>query len=360
MHHKLLHQKTRTIRGLILFSILSSSFISSCHRDSHTKSEEETAYMADYESPSAKWGFLDKQGQLAIKAEFDDVGPFSEGLAAVNKNGLWGFIDHEGGLVIEPIYKSVWAFHENKARVQQFDQPEQYIDRTGKPMDAENWSAADDFSNGRARVKVGNSFGYIDSSGKLLVQPIFTRGWNFSDDLCIVEYQEKLGVINLKGDYVLQPKYDFIKINPSSKIILCRQGTTAFAFNQEGNEIANIPESKMTDSDGHLVAVREGSNMYLFNLSGKKPIDTTLYTNIIYLEDSLWAGKTKEGYILLNPDGKPVTTNAYKQINKFSDGLAAYNKGDYWGYMDQQGIERTKDVFGLAWDYKEGLARAAF
>jgi hypothetical protein len=240
----MLHQKIRTIRGLFLFSILSTVFISSCHRDAHAKSEEETAYMADYESPSAKWGFLNKEGELVIKATYDDVGPFSEGLAAVNKNGLWGFIDLEGNMAIQPIYKSAWAFHENMARVQQFDQPEQFIDRKGKPMEADNWSAADDFSNGRARVKVGKSFGYIDSSGKLLVQPIFTRGWNFADGMCIVEYQEKLGVINLKGDYVLQPKYDFIKIIPGTKVILCRQGTTAFAFTAEGTELTKFLKVK--------------------------------------------------------------------------------------------------------------------
>jgi hypothetical protein len=116
----------------------------------------------------------------------------------------------------------------------------------------------------------------------------------------------------------------------------------------------------MMDCDGHLVSVRKGTNMYLLNLSEKKPIDTTLYINIIYLEDSLWAGKTKEGYVLLDPEGKPLTTIAYRQINKFSNGLAAYSKGDYWGYMNKQGVELTKEVFGLAWDYKEGLARAAF
>lgn len=33
--------------------------------------------------------------------ELDEVGPFSEGLAAVRKDGKWGFIDQEGNLVID-------------------------------------------------------------------------------------------------------------------------------------------------------------------------------------------------------------------------------------------------------------------
>ena len=66
------------------------------------------------------------------------------------------------------------------------------------------------------------------------------------------------------------------------------------------------------------------------------------------------------GYQLLDKDGKIVSDNQYNQVNKFSDGFAAYSKDDYWGYLDTSGKELTGEVFGLAWDYKEGFARAAF
>jgi len=340
--------------------LLAISCLVACRHDNTASSEEESAYMADYESPANKWGFINKEGHLVIKATYDDVGPFSEGLAAVNKDGKWGYIDREGNMVIQPIYKSAWAFHEKRARVQQFDQPEQFIDQKGTAMPSDGWSAADDFSNGRARVKVGNYFGYIDSSEQLVIQPIYTRGWNFKDGICIVEYQEKLGVIDLNGAYILKPEYDFIKIAGKNKIILCRLVNTSIAYDATGKELARIPESKMSDSDGHLIAVREKDKMYLFDLSKQAAIKPVVYTNIIYLEGSLWAGKSGEGYLLLDHEGQPVTSTAYNQINKFSDGLAAYSQGEFWGYMDKPGIERTGEVFGLAWDYKEGLARAAF
>ena len=180
-------------------------FCMACKQDHSSKSEEESAYLADYESPSEHWGFINQRGELVIEARYDDAGPFSQGLAAVNIDGKWGYIDLNGNMVIDPVYKSAWAFHEGYARVLPFDGPDQFIDRQGTAMPAENWAAADDFSNGMARVKVGNSYGYIDSLGKLVIQPIFTRGWNFSNEISVVEYHEKLGVIDRKAHTFLNP-----------------------------------------------------------------------------------------------------------------------------------------------------------
>ncbi|MFZ1677146.1 MAG: WG repeat-containing protein [Saprospiraceae bacterium] len=340
--------------------LLLSLVLSGCRQDHPSGSEEESAYLADYESPDSKWGFINKEGELAVKPVYDDVGLFSEGLAAVNKKGLWGFINHKGKLVINPAFRSAWAFHERKARVQPFNQPAQFIDREGNAMKTNGWSAEDDFSEGRARVKVGDAYGYIDSNGTVVIQPLYTRGWNFKNGVCIVEYQEKLGVIDLQGSYILKPEFDFIKMTGHQNIMLCRKENKALAYDTSGKELARLQDCKMVDSDGHLISVRKKEIMYLVDLSmstSNKPFE---YANIIYLEDSLWAGKTKEGYLLLNAYGNPLSSNVYNQINKFSDGLAAFSKGDFWGYMDEKGIEKTSDVFGLAWDYREGLARAAF
>jgi hypothetical protein len=341
---------------LIGFLVL---FCVSCKQDSSSHSEEESAYLADYESPSDHWGFINTEGNLVIKAEYDDAGPFSEGLAAVNKNGKWGFIDKEGKTVIEPVYKSAWAFHEGFARVLPFDGPDRFINKEGETTPADNWAAADDFAEGRARVKVGNLFGYIDASGQLIIQPIYTRGWNFGNGITVIEYQEKLGVIDQQGKYILQPEYDQIKKSAHDKILLCRKGDDAIAYNSRGKKLLEIKKAKMIDSNESIVSVREGNNMYLMGIADPAKKSSS-FSNIIYLEQDLWAAKTDSGYVLVNHEGNRVNTNYYTQINKFSEDYAAYSKDDYWGYLDVNGKELTGEVFGLAWDYRGGFARAAF
>ncbi|ENT1975942.1 WG repeat-containing protein, partial [Campylobacter coli] len=49
-----------------------------------------------------QWSFLDKNGEIIAKPEFDDIWGFSEGLAKVELNGKYGFIDRSGKFAIEP------------------------------------------------------------------------------------------------------------------------------------------------------------------------------------------------------------------------------------------------------------------
>ncbi|QZY57530.1 WG repeat-containing protein [Crassaminicella profunda] len=47
-----------------------------------------------------KYGFINKEGKLIIKAEYDKVRSFSEGLAPVKINGRWGYIDKNGEKIL--------------------------------------------------------------------------------------------------------------------------------------------------------------------------------------------------------------------------------------------------------------------
>src|SRR6266700_3238826 len=65
----------------------------------------------------AKGGYIDTKGQWAIKAQFDGLSDFSEGLAAVNlgadcgMGGKWGYIDKNGNTVIPFRFLSAGQFH---------------------------------------------------------------------------------------------------------------------------------------------------------------------------------------------------------------------------------------------------------
>jgi hypothetical protein len=54
---------------------------------------------------------------MVVPAVYDEIGPFSEGLAPVEVNGKWGFIDTKGNMVIPAVYDSAGSFSEGLAQV---------------------------------------------------------------------------------------------------------------------------------------------------------------------------------------------------------------------------------------------------
>jgi hypothetical protein len=75
---------------------------------------------------NGKWGFLDRDGHLVIPADYDAVGEFHSGLAAVNLDnestnqvdrGRWGYIDRSGAVVIPLRFAFAEPFQRDRARV---------------------------------------------------------------------------------------------------------------------------------------------------------------------------------------------------------------------------------------------------
>ena len=91
----------------------------------------------------AKGGYLDANGQWAIKPQFDDLRDFSEGLAAVNlgakcgMGGQWGYIDRDGRVGIPLKFRFAGQFHNGRACVIETGHAEKVIDRDGKLLSAE-------------------------------------------------------------------------------------------------------------------------------------------------------------------------------------------------------------------------------
>ena len=163
-----------------------------------------------------KWGYLDTRGERVIPAIYDDAFPFTQGLAAVLKSGKWGYINRKGGYVISPRFNRAQAFREGLAAVSLDGQLWGYVDRKGntviKPAFEKapwNW-----FSDGRALMKRQGRFGFIDTQGKVVIEPKYVGASPFREGLAHVreareDPKEGYGFIDTKGKTVLEPACDW-------------------------------------------------------------------------------------------------------------------------------------------------------
>ncbi len=116
-------------------------------------------------------GFVGENGKLAIKAVFDEVQSFSEGLAPAQEDGRWGFIDKSGKWVVRPQFQDARSFSEGAAMVG-VDGKWCFIDRNGKQLFASTFDTAEGFSEGLAHVKIDSHSGLIDKSGRFVQDKI--------------------------------------------------------------------------------------------------------------------------------------------------------------------------------------------
>ena len=355
----MLHRDQKVLFQICLGAVILVSLLA-CKRDTQVHSENETAYLADYEAPLHKWGFMDTMGQLAISPLFDDVMAFAEGLACVNKEGRWGYINRDGQEIIPFTYRAGWAFHEGFARVKPFDGPVHFITRQGKQLISDEWEAADEFSEGMAKVSLGNTFGFIDTSGQLRIAGPFTKAGPFRHGVAIVVPEEKAGAIDRNGHFLLPPEFNSIRWSTTDELLICQKSDSAFLFDAGGKLLFQMNSIRIREATSRVAAIEKDKQFFLVDLQSKKVNTDDAWKNLFYLNDHRWAGNNAHGYYMITESGDRLNLKPYDQINKIQQGYAACLDGEYWGYLDTIGKETTSEIFGLAWDYKEGFARVAF
>jgi hypothetical protein len=160
-----------------------------------------------------KVALIDKTGRQVIPPRYDEVHDFSEGLAAVKLGDTYGYLDRAGKMMIPPRFGDAGRFSEGLALVSTDPEGKQegYIDKSGQlVIKGVEGDAARKFSGGLAAVRGKNGkYGFIDTTGKFVIQPQFDRVGDFSEGLAAVNQLDErwpgnLAYINQQGKIVIQ------------------------------------------------------------------------------------------------------------------------------------------------------------
>jgi hypothetical protein len=158
---------------------------------------------------SGSWGFIDTEGKVKIEPDFWDADSFSEGLAAIHK-GRWGYIDRTDKVIIPPQYFQARRFSEGVAPVKG-PSGWLFIDKTGRPVAGlSGFEDAESFGGGLAAVRVRSKWRFITHEGKKGFELEFTKVSNFNEGLAAVQGMEngKYGFIDSSGTYLIQPLFE--------------------------------------------------------------------------------------------------------------------------------------------------------
>lgn len=365
---------TGTLIDMKLFFLLLLLFIGIDGR-----SQEKTTKLFPYYE-NGKTGYINASGETVIKAIFLNGGEFSEGLAPVRIKGTYGYIGPDGNFVIEPLYDHAEAFHEGFAVVYQDGKPF-YINKKGEKTPPAAFQMLGRFRNGIAPVKTGGGhMGCIDTTGKLLIDTVFSMIGDFTQGRALVEkasrnkkgdlIRDGVGVIDSLGRFVIPfglysniegPEDSYFRVEilqlPGHENEAAPTGFTDLHGNllvsktHENNSwIAGSPHDGLISmhlykhwlpkTDG-ISYTTERSYKGFMNLAGQLVINDTNYryakdfsNNRAFVED-----KDRTTYII-DRTGKKILNEGFRSVcgDGFRNGVAFVRKDKLYGMIDTNGV----------------------
>jgi DNA-binding transcriptional regulator/RsmH inhibitor MraZ len=296
-------------------------------------------------------GYIDDKGRLAFAcpADWEAYGDFSEGMAPFQIHGKWGFCNRDGKVVIAPRHDEAGPFSEGLARVNIgakpgfLGRPKEggkwgFIDMTGKVAIPLRFEYAEPFSDGLAFVQeVGRAAAmFIDKKGRVSATPEFdTQGGkqslfpetSFSEGLAVVVTLDgtgsHAGFIDKAGRFVIPPKFDVAQSFSEGFAVVMVNEQAGYIDHQ--GRIAITPQFAGADrfSDG-LAAVRLKEGAGTENSGNVHPA-----TGFAYIDN--------RGRVTIPKEGVPKS-EPFNDAEGFRDGLARVHVGGRWQTMPDAGV----------------------
>jgi hypothetical protein len=168
--------------------------------------------VAKYEelkdSSYLKWTFIDKTGKNIFNKEFTDAHDFSEGFAAVTANGKSGWINKKGEFVFGNDFQDCKLFSEGFAAFKKGDSWG-LINNKGKVVAQANYFDVGEMHEHFATFSMGpKNVGFIDTAGKIVIQPQFESASNFKNGIAYVARNNAIGLMRKDGTFFCDAKFD--------------------------------------------------------------------------------------------------------------------------------------------------------
>lgn len=224
--------------------------------------------LAAFKDANEKMGFLNTKGKIVIKAKYDDVQDFSDGIAicsiedskknvttyyAIDKTGkeLFKFNNKE--------YRDYGAFSDGFLPVVKEDKVI-YLNKKGKKAyDLCNitdvlWAKAYlcKYNEERSVFCEGESYGLKDKDNNIILRAKYDYLSYIGDDKYIALQESKYGVINHEDYHLIDFTYDNItKLNED--VLLVQSGNTYTLINMKGEDVTSYNFSRYSLASFHFV-----------------------------------------------------------------------------------------------------------
>lgn len=321
------------------------------------KKDDDNIYLVTFENGRAG---VYRNNKRIIENSYEDILYNAAGdVLILQKNSKQGISKIDGTQIIPIEYDTIYV-EENYINAQKGEDTERYgLD--GKKEDNLEYICEQDVANGKYKIVFSKDSGYkvITPDGDALNDGYEYIQYLF-DDYFFVSKNLKKGIVNVKGEVALEPKYNVVqKVGSFNIVQVIDSEKNTILFDKNIKQIAKGKAANIYNYDNYIKFKTENDVKY-FDKEGKEISNSQLYPNnklIAYKEKSKWGYKNKSGDVVVDAIYDFVT-----EFNKY--GYAGIKLSGKWGVIKDDGsiikeptysIENTNEPNFIGEYYKVDL-----
>lgn len=246
-----------------------------------------------------------------------------------------------------------------------------YIDSTGKLVIDYRFESAEMFSDGLGMVRAGGKFGFVDAAGRYAIAPQFTAARPFAEGRSPVSSGPGFVLIDTTGGRIASLKYAVVGPFSEGRAPIVKGEDIGF-IDREGRIVV---EPKYESGGGpyaeglapaHLEGDEEKGHpdpaheWGFVDLAGKIAFGAR-FRNAGAFSDGLAPVQVDRKWGYIDHSGQVIIPPQFYDAARFSGGLARIGEIDrsgyvHYGFIDQKGKVVIKPQFSLADHFSEGRA----
>lgn len=242
---------------------------------------------------------------------------FSCGMVRTERNNKFGALNYEGKLTVSRLYTKLSEFNGNHA-IGMKGRTYYIVSNKGEETKLEFKKTREirHFSEGLAAIKIGSAFGFIDTLGQMIIEPIYYSVGRFNGGIAWAKNPNgRLGYINKLGEWILEP---------------------IFIMGEDYDEESGLARVKTSQGWGYIGPNNE------FETLGVTIDFFSFYEGLAINREH-----GKVGFI--DNTGTWVIEPKYEVAHRFKNGFARVRINDKWGIIDKNGdwfVEPKYDQIG--------------
>ena len=310
--------------------------------------QEAKSFSTDYKLAAVKkgekWGFINTQGLVKINFLYDDVYGIYEGIASVKRNGKWGGVNTLGKEIIPFDYDEKFYFTKEGYAVVKKDGKWGTINKNAKNILPIIYDSRLYFnSDGLAESKKDNKYGVVKMDGTEILPCQYKEVDYILDGMIAVKESEKWGFVDYTGKIIIDYRFSNVRgfenniayvSDEHGSYLISKDTRTLQSFS---NASLIFPVSK-TEGDKFYVTYKSGKHG-LVNESGKTIIPIKYDDIKTFLGAGLIAVQNNDKWGFFDLQGNLKISYLYNEVSyNFENGVIAAKKNNLWGVIDTSGI----------------------